>query len=272
MPGPAPEPSTVKGHLPTSKKRLDVLLVERGLVDSRQKAQAVILAGKVRVGSQRTDKAGAMVPADSVIEITGAELRYAGRGGLKLEGALDDFGINPDGKICLDVGASTGGFTDCLLQRGAARVYAVDVTISQLAWKLQSDPRVVPIEKNARYLTPGDIGERPSLVTADLSFISVAKVLPPLAVLAAPGADFLILVKPQFELERKDVGRGGIVREPALHQRAIECIRAAAASAGLEVLGVQPSRLAGADGNQEFFLHARQGGPTNSSPQPESLG
>ncbi len=254
--GAHPNLSAVKSHRPSSKKRLDVLLVERGLAESRSKAQAVILAGKVRVGRQRSDKAGAMVPDDSGIEITGRDLRYASRGGLKLEGALEDFGIQPTDKICLDVGCSTGGFTDCLLQHDAVRVYAVDVTTSQLAWKLQCDPRVVPIEKNARFLAPEDLGGQPSLVTVDLSFISITKVLSRLTTLAAPRPDFLILVKPQFELERKDVGRGGIVRDPALHQRAIERVRAAAVSAGLEILGVRPSRVTGAEGNQEFFVRA----------------
>jgi len=265
-------------HRPrTSKKRLDALLVDRGLVDSRQKAQAVILAGNVRVLGQRKDKAGALVAIDAAIEISGNEPRYASRGGIKLEGALEDFGVDPSGRICLDVGCSTGGFTDCLLQRGALRVYAADVTTSQLAWKLQSDARVVPIQTNARYLAPEmltpemlapkqlareklaleGLAERPSLVTADLSFISVTKVLPRLVELAAPRADFLILVKPQFELERKDIGKGGIVRDPALHQRAVERVRLAAIACGLEALGVRPSKLAGAEGNQEFFLHAR---------------
>jgi 23S rRNA (cytidine1920-2'-O)/16S rRNA (cytidine1409-2'-O)-methyltransferase len=268
----------VKERPSNAKKRLDVLLLERGLVESRQKGQAVILAGRVRVAGQRADKAGALVAPDAAIEITGSDLRYAGRGGLKLEGALADCGVDPAGRICLDAGCSTGGFTDCLLQHGAARVYAVDVTISQLDWKLQRDPRVVGIEANARYLAPEALPEKPSLVTADLSFISITKVLPRLAELAEPGADFLILVKPQFELERKDVSRGGIVREPALHQRAIERVRAAATADGFHVLGVHPSRLTGAEGNQEFFLHARWGrssnqpsSSTNSGPSPAAV-
>jgi 23S rRNA (cytidine1920-2'-O)/16S rRNA (cytidine1409-2'-O)-methyltransferase len=239
------------------KKRLDVLLVERALTESRQKAQAVILAGKVRVNGQPSSKAGAMIAEDAEIVITGEDLRYASRGGLKLEGALADFAVDPTGKICLDAGSSTGGFTDCLLQHGAARVYAVDVTVSQLVWKLQSDPRVVPIEMNVRYLERASLPEQPSLVTADLAFISVAKVVPRLAVAAAPDAQFLILIKPQFELERGSVGRGGIVRDPALHQQAIEQVRTAATAAGLQVLDVKPSRVTGAEGNQEFFMYAR---------------
>jgi len=240
----------------TIKKRLDVTLVERGLVESRQKAQAVILAGHVRVAGQCADKAGTLVASDAVIAIVGESLRYTSRGGMKLEGALQDFAVEVAGQICLDAGSSTGGFTDCLLQHGAARVYAADVTTSQLAWKLQRDPRVVPIEVNVRYLEPLALAEPPSIVTVDLSFISVAKVLPRLAQAAAPHARFLILVKPQFELERADVGKGGIVRDPALHERAIERVCAAATAARLSVVGVRPSHITGAEGNQEFFLYA----------------
>ncbi len=243
----------------TRKKRLDQLLVERGLVDSRQRARALILAGRVSVAGQKVDKAGALIAASAAIELAGEPLRYASRGGLKLEGALEDFGLSAAGKVCLDVGSSTGGFTDCLLQHGAARVYAVDVNIAQLAWKLQQDARVIPIERNARFLKPGDLAELAEFVTVDLAFISVAKVLPALVPLAAPGADFLILVKPQFELERGQVGRGGIVRDPRLHRQAIERVEQAAAELDLRSHGVRPSRLPGAEGNQEFFLHARRG-------------
>lgn len=250
------------------KQRLDVLVVERGLAESRQKAQALILAGNVRVNGDRADKAGALVPRTAQIELAGGGLRYASRAGDKLAGALADFGVDPAGRVCLDVGSSTGGFTDCLLQHGAARVFAVDVTTSQLAWKLQQDARVTPVEGNVRYLQAPALGEPPSLVTVDLSFISVAKVLPRLAALAAPGADFLILVKPQFELERGQVGRGGIVRDPILHERAVEKVREAARSAGLEALGVRPSHVQGAEGNQEYFLHARGA----SSPGAKPLG
>jgi 23S rRNA (cytidine1920-2'-O)/16S rRNA (cytidine1409-2'-O)-methyltransferase len=198
-----------------------------------------------------------LVLIDAAIETAGETLRYASRAGQKLEGALTEFAVNPAGQICLDAGCSTGGFTDCLLQHGALRVYALDVTTSQLAWKLRQDPRVQCIQGNVRYLPADALGERPSLITVDLSFISVAKVLPRLVSVAAPEAHFLILVKPQFELLRGEVGRGGIVRDPALHARAIEGVRAAAVAAGLEVLGVRPSRVLGAEGNQEFFLHAR---------------
>ncbi len=241
----------------TRKQRLDVLLVERGLAESRQKAQALILAGQVLAGGQKRDKAGTLVAADAPIEVVRG-LRYASRGGMKLEGALEDFGVDPAGKTCLDIGSSTGGFTDCLLQRGARRVYAVDVETNQLAWKLQQDPRVVRIERNARYLKPKDLAERAELVTFDVSFISVTKVLSAAIACAAPGADLLILVKPQFELERKDVARGGIVRDPALHERAVAHVEAAARAAGLVILGMRPSRVPGAEGNLEFFLHARR--------------
>jgi len=243
---------------PTKKKlRLDLAVVARGLAESRQKAQALILAGKVRVNGVRADKAGALVPLTAPIEIAGAAQRFVSRAGDKLEGALSDFGLDPSRRTCLDVGSSTGGFTDCLLQHGAAKVFAVDVTAAQLAWRLQQDPRVTAIEANARYLKSSALPEAPSLVTVDLAFISVTKVLPRLTELAAPQTDFLILVKPQFELERGQVGRGGIVRDPELHRQAVDKICRAAAGAGLQVLGSCPSRVMGAEGNREFFVHAR---------------
>jgi 23S rRNA (cytidine1920-2'-O)/16S rRNA (cytidine1409-2'-O)-methyltransferase len=252
----SPPPKTTK----PGKARLDVLLVERGLAASRERAQAMLLAGQVRVDGAPTGKAGSQVSKDARIEIVGETLRYASRAGLKLEGALEDFGVDPTDRVCLDVGSSTGGFTDCLLQRGARKVYAVDVTIDQLDWKLRRDPRVATIEKNARYLKREDIGEAPSLVTADVSFISVTKILPAVVPIAPVGVDFLILIKPQFELEKRDVGKGGIVRDAALREKAVERVRAAAIETGLEILGVHPSRVAGAEGNQEFFLHARRRG------------
>ena len=239
------------------KKRLDLLVVARGLAESREKAQAMILAGEVRVNGERSDKAGAQISEDSRIEISGASSKYASRGGFKLEGALEDFAIDVHEKVCLDIGASTGGFTDCLLQHGARHVYAVDVTPQQMAWRLVQDARVIQIKANARRLRPEQIPEPADLVTMDVSFISVAKVLPAVAVAAGPTAMYLILVKPQFELDRGDIGSGGIVRDAALHERAIERVRQAALTAGLQVLGVRPSRLTGAEGNQEFFLHAK---------------
>jgi len=239
------------------KKRLDLLVVERGLADSREKAQAMILAGEVRVNGSRSDKAGMQVATDSRIEVSGTSAKYASRGGLKLEGALEDFAIDVSSKTCIDIGASTGGFTDCLLSNGARRVYAVDVTIEQMVWRLQQDPRVKQIKANARNLRPEQIPEPADLVTVDVSFISVAKVLPAVVAAAGTRAEYLILVKPQFELDRGDVGRGGIVRDAALHARAVDRVRTAAEAAGLRVEGVRPSRLIGAEGNQEFFLHAR---------------
>ncbi|MDE3135382.1 MAG: TlyA family RNA methyltransferase [Acidobacteriota bacterium] len=248
----------MNAHSKPGRKRLDQLLVELGLAGTRQRAQALILAGAARVDGQRVDKAGTMIKTDARVEIAGEGLKYASRGGLKLEGVLDDTGISVEGRAALDAGSSTGGFTDCLLQRGARHVWAVDVTPEQLDWKLRRDERVTPVGRNARELRPQDIGEPVDLVTVDLSFISVTKALPALVPLAKPGADFLILVKPQFELERGEVGRGGIVRDPALRERAVEKVRAAAEALGLEILGVHPSRITGAEGNQEYFLHARK--------------
>jgi len=237
------------------RKRLDVLLVERGLAETRQKAAAMILAGEVSVDGKPADKAGAAVLETTRLEVNSRLQKYASRGGLKLEGALEDFQIDATGRVCLDVGSSTGGFTDCLLQRGAGRVFAVDVNVDQLAWKLRQDPRVMRIKKNARDLQASDLPQPVDFVVADVSFISVTKVLGPAVACARAGAEFLILVKPQFELQREDVGPGGIVTDKALHIRATESVRRAAEAAGLQTLGLQPSRLAGAEGNQEYFLH-----------------
>jgi 23S rRNA (cytidine1920-2'-O)/16S rRNA (cytidine1409-2'-O)-methyltransferase len=242
----------------TGRKRLDLLLVKRGLADSPQKAQAMILAGEVRVNNIAVQKAGTPVAIDARIEVKRRQLKYASRGGLKLEGAFEDFSINPTGLVCLDAGASTGGFTDCLIQKGAAHVYAVDVNIAQLAWKLQQDPRVTAIERNARELKATDIAEPVDLVVADVSFISVCKILAPTSACAKPNADFLILIKPQFELPRQDIATGGIVKDVRLHEKAIASVRKCAEAAGLTCLNVCPSRLTGAEGNQEYFLHARK--------------
>jgi 23S rRNA (cytidine1920-2'-O)/16S rRNA (cytidine1409-2'-O)-methyltransferase len=242
-----------------AKQRLDLLLVERGVAASRQRARALLLAGQVRVSGIPMDKPGTLVPVDAQIQTTGEQVRYASRGGLKLEGALADFGVSPQDQVCLDVGSSNGGFTDCLLQNGARRVYAVDVTIDQLDWKLRRDSRVTTIEGNARYLRPDELAEAAELVTVDVSFISLSKILPAIVQAAASGANFLILIKPQFELDKRDIGKGGIVREPELHKKAIDRVVSAASSLGLEVVGVLPSRLTGAGGNQEFFLHAKLG-------------
>jgi len=237
--------------------RVDAALMARKLAETPQRAQALIMAGKVLVDKQRITKSGELVAADAEIEITGADSKYASRAGLKLEGALEDFGVDVRGLVCLDVGASNGGFTDCLLQSGARRAYAVDVNTSQLDWKLQHDARVIPLKKNARFLNPAEIEEKVELVTMDVSFISVTKLIGAAVAMAKRGAAFLILVKPQFELPRAMVGKGGIVRDAALHERAIASVREAAEKAGLEVLGIQASRVTGKEGNQEYFLHAR---------------
>ena len=246
-----------------NKTRLDVLIFERGLAPSRERAQALLLAGNVLVNGQKLSKPGTQVPTDARIELIGEPQKYVSRGGLKLEGALTDFALSPSGKICLDVGSSTGGFTDCLLQNGAIQVFAVDVSIDQLDWKLSQDPRVAKIERNARYLKPADLPSAEiapllTLVTMDVSFISVSKVLPAVVPVAAPNADFLILIKPQFELEKGEIGKGGIVKDEVLHQKAIQRVEAAARAAQLDLLGVKPSQLPGAEGNLEFFLHARK--------------
>jgi 23S rRNA (cytidine1920-2'-O)/16S rRNA (cytidine1409-2'-O)-methyltransferase len=241
-----------------ARKRLDLLLVERGLAESVAKARAMILAGEVRVAGESVLHAGIAIREDARLDVTSRTLKYASRGGLKLEGALADFAIDPAGRICLDVGASTGGFTDCLLQNRAARVYAVDVNVAQMAWKLQQDLRVIRIKRNARDLGPEDLPEPIDLAVADVSFISATKVVPPAATALRPNADLLVLVKPQFELPKHDVGPGGIVADTALHQKAIARVKAAAVSANLEILGVRPSRLRGAEGNQEYFLHSRK--------------
>jgi len=239
-------------------KRLDVLLVERGLAESVQKAQAMILAGEVQVSDARAEKPGARVAATAAVCVRSRVPKYASRGGSKLEGALADFGINVHGRVCLDIGSSTGGFTDCLLQHGAARVYAVDVNVQQLAWKLRQDPRVVQVKRNVRELERQDLPEPPDLVVADVSFISLKKILRPTYLAARPEADFLLLVKPQFELPSKDVGLGGIVGDARLQEKAVVGVSKTATETGLEVVGVRASRLRGAEGNQEYFVHARK--------------
>jgi 23S rRNA (cytidine1920-2'-O)/16S rRNA (cytidine1409-2'-O)-methyltransferase len=240
-----------------TRKRLDTLLVERGLAESRQKAQAMILAGEIEIDGKKAEKAGLQVEATAALAVHSRLQKYVSRGGFKLEGALENFQVSVDGRVCLDVGSSTGGFTDCLLQQGATRVYAIDVNTDQLAWKLREDPRVVTIKKNARELDAGDLDQAVDLVVMDVSFISVKKVLPGACACAKPGADLLILVKPQFELEREDVGKGGIVRDKKLHEKAVASVSQAARALGLSIRGEAASRLPGAEGNQEYFLHAR---------------
>ncbi len=240
------------------KIRLDQLLLDRKLADSLSKAQALILAGEVLVDGTRIDKPGTAIPESAQISVSSRNPKFASRAGQKLEGALEDFSINATNQICLDVGASNGGFTDCLLQRGAARVYAVDVNIGQLAWKLQQDPRVVKIERNARELLAQDIAEPIDLAVIDVSFISATKILAPAVNVLKRRADLLVLVKPQFELPKQDIPAGGVVTDEALHQKAVEKVRIAATVNELEILGVAPSRLPGAEGNLEYFLHARK--------------
>lgn len=233
--------------------RLDLVLVERGLVESREQARRLILAGEVRVNGAVSDKASRGIPADAVVELA-AKPKYVSRGGLKLEGALDAFGIDPAGLVCLDVGASTGGFTDCMLQRGAVRVHCFDVGTNQLTWKIRSDPRVTARERfNARGLTLADIGEPVDLAVMDLSFISLTKVLPAVFGVLKTGGQVVCLIKPQFELERGDVGAGGIVRDPALRLRAVEKIREFTATAEKHWKGVVESPITGTDGNQEYL-------------------
>lgn len=232
--------------------------MERGLAESREKAQGRILAGEVLVAGQKKDKPGALVAATAEIRLLGAAPRYVSRGGEKLEGALRDFGVDVAGKLCLDIGSSTGGFVDCLLQHGARKVHAVDVGTNQLAWALRRDARVVVHEKvNARYLGWNEIAEMADVVTVDVSFISATKLLPALVPFCHSDTQLLILVKPQFEVGKGKVGKGGIVRDPALQHQAVESVRRTAERLGFTVLGVKPSRVPGAEGNQEFFLHAR---------------
>lgn len=237
------------------KQRLDRLMVERGLTPSREKAQALIMAGQVVVGDHAADKAGQQVSTDAEIRIKGEVLPYVGRGGLKLRKALDEFGVDVSGLAALDVGASTGGFTDCLLQAGARKVFAVDVGYGQLAWKLRQDPQVISLEKtNIRYLAPDQLDEVPAVAVIDASFISLGKVLPAVVGLVRPGGRIIALIKPQFEVGRGDVGKGGIVRDPAAQEKAVAGVRQAATNLGIKVCGVCDSPILGADGNREFLI------------------
>lgn len=239
------------------KARLDHLLVERGLAESREKARAMILAGSVSVDGQRSEKPGHSFPADCRIEIT-ARMPYVSRGGIKLAAALDHFNIAVDGRLCLDVGASTGGFTDCLLQRGAAKVWAVDVGHRQLDWTLRNDPRVMVREDvNARYLQPQDFPDRFSLAVCDVSFISATLLLPSIAPLLDERGEMVVLVKPQFEVGRDQVGKGGIVRDPEQHRSACDRVRAAVEALVFRVEMIE-SPILGVEGNREFLLYAHR--------------
>lgn len=239
-----------------NKVRIDKLLFERGIVDSRSKAQAMIMSGVILVDEKRVEKPSEMFPDDCGIRIKGESpaSRYVGRGGLKLEKALDEFHICPNEYLCLDIGSSTGGFTDCLLQNGARRVVAIDSGTNQLAWSLRSDARVEVREKtNARNLMPKDFSDPFDLITMDVSFISVTKVLPALVPLMKSGGRMIVLIKPQFEVGKGEVGKGGIVREPEKHQRVVEAVNQFAIDLGLKIVGVVESPILGAEGNKEFL-------------------
>jgi 23S rRNA (cytidine1920-2'-O)/16S rRNA (cytidine1409-2'-O)-methyltransferase len=246
------------------KARIDLLLVERGLAPSRERARALILAGKVLVSEQKIDKLGTTVLADAPIRLLGEDLPYVSRGGVKLAAALEHWQIAVNGRACLDVGASTGGFTDCLLQRGAAHVTAVDTGFGQIAMKLRNDPRVRLLERNnARFLAPGALEEERTtsaltLLVMDVSFISATLLLEPVFAAAPHLAEAVILVKPQFEAGREHVGKGGIVRDPAAHQYAIDKVASCAASLGWEVVESIPSPITGVEGNREFLLYAKR--------------
>ena len=246
-----------------SRQRADQIMVDRGLADSRTRAQALILAGLVRLGDRRVDKPGTLLPGDAQLSVKGADHPWVSRGGVKLAHGLDAFGIAPDGRVCLDLGASTGGFTDVLLSRGAAKVYAVDVGHGQLAWKLRGDPRVVVVERtNARYLSRDHVREPVDLVVSDVSFISLLQVLPPALALAAPAARLVALIKPQFEVGTGRVGKGGVVRDAGLRQQVCDKVRDwLAAQPGWTVLGLAESPIRGPEGNVEYLIGARMEAP-----------
>ena len=238
------------------KKRLDVLLVEQGLADSREKAKAIIMSGIVYVDNNKEDKAGTTFEETARIEVRGNTLKYVSRGGLKLEKAMNNFGVTLEGKVCMDVGASTGGFTDCMLQNGAVKVYSVDVGHGQLAWKLRNDERVVCMEKtNIRYVTPDDIDDVIEFASIDVSFISLTKVLPAVRELMTPGGEIVCLIKPQFEAGREKVGKKGVVRELSTHIEVVQMIGDYARANGFRTLHLSYSPIKGPEGNIEYLLH-----------------
>lgn len=242
-----------------AKERLDVLLVSRGLAESREKAKAIIMSGNVYVDGQKEDKAGSNFPAEAVIEVRGNTLKYVSRGGLKLEKAMENFDVTLAGKICMDVGSSTGGFTDCMLQNGAVKVYAVDVGHGQLAWKLRNDEHVVCMEKtNIRYVTPEDVADKINFSSIDVSFISLTKVLGPVKELLSDDGQIVCLIKPQFEAGREKVGKHGVVRDSAVHLEVIEKVIDFAISIGFEVLNLEFSPVKGPEGNIEYLLHLQK--------------
>jgi 23S rRNA (cytidine1920-2'-O)/16S rRNA (cytidine1409-2'-O)-methyltransferase len=247
----------------SEKKRLDVLLVERGLAGTRAKAQALILAGVVFSGEKKRDKAGTAYAVDTPLEVKSRDHPWVSRGGIKLAHALEHFDIDVAGLVALDIGASTGGFTDVLLQKGAARVYAVDVGHGQLAWALRQDPRVVVLERvNARYLTAAQVAEAPDLVVCDASFIGLETVLPAALALAKPQAQLVALIKPQFEVGPDRVGKGGVVRDPALHQEVCARIGSWLRARGWDAIGIVESPIRGPEGNIEFLVYARRNRPS----------
>ena len=247
------------------KVRLDVLLVSRGLAESREKAKAVIMEGKVFVKGQREDKAGAMFDEAAPIEIHGQKLKYVSRGGLKLEKAVEHFDLKLEGKVCMDVGSSTGGFTDCMLQNGAVKVFAIDVGRGQLDWKLRQDDRVVCMEKtNIRYVKPEDIGEQLDFASIDVSFISLTKVLGPVKALLKEDGQIVCLIKPQFEAGREKVGKKGVVREKSTHLEVIRMVMDFAESLGFEALNLEFSPIKGPEGNIEYLYYLEKSDPQNS--------
>lgn len=238
------------------KERLDILLVKRGLVESREKAKAIIMSGNVFVNEQREDKAGSTFSVSARIEIKGRAMKYVSRGGYKLEKAIEEYGVSVDGKICMDVGSSTGGFTDCMLQNGATKVYAVDVGTNQLAWKLRTDERVVSMERtNIRYLTPEEIAEPIEFASIDVAFISLTKVLVPVRELLAEHGEVVCLIKPQFEAGREKVGKKGVVREKSIHVEVIKLVTSSARESGFKPLKLDYSPIKGPEGNIEYLLH-----------------
>lgn len=241
-----------------NKDRLDVIMVEQKLAESRSKAQAMIMAGEVYIGEQKMDKAGTTVAADAVITVRGSACPYVSRGGLKLEKALRDFDVKPEGFVCSDSGASTGGFTDCLLQQGAAKVFAIDVGYGQLAWKIRNDPRVVTMERtNIRYVTPDDLGEALDLSVVDVSFISLHTVLPVIKNLLKPTGQILCLIKPQFEAGKGKVGKKGVVREPEIHREVLENFLSLVEKLDMRLAHLTYSPVKGPEGNIEFLGHLK---------------
>jgi 23S rRNA (cytidine1920-2'-O)/16S rRNA (cytidine1409-2'-O)-methyltransferase len=251
----------------TPKSRLDILLVERGLAPSRERARALILAGQVRVDGQVVSKAGTPIQQAADIQLATPDHPYVGRGGLKLAHALDTFGVDVAARRALDIGASTGGFTDVLLQRGARDVIALDVGHNQLDWKLRNDPRVLVREGvNARALTERDVPHPVDIIVIDVSFISLTYILPGLPAVLAPGGDVIALIKPQFEAGRAEVGKGGIVSDPAVHEAVVARVTASAEALGFESCGLTPSPITGASGNREFLVHLRRRGSVDRAP------